>query len=122
MNKFTVLSKLISSITLLYLLPVFPVQGNPLLFNPTQWGGGSMVAMPMMIGPQFDSYAHIPAPGLMLSPFGPMPYETDRRSNPVTARNNEKGTKNKSQDSNSHDHDDQKAMDDLPVSFVSIPI
>lgn len=97
------------------------VNCNPLMFNPTPWASGPMFAMPMMMGPQFDPYSSMAIPQFMMapnSPYGSSPFETDRRSNPVSQRSNANGNKGKHSNSNSQ-NDDQKALDDLPVSFVS---
>lgn len=97
-----------------------PVVCNPILFNPAPWSGGSMFAMPMMVGQQFDPYTSVPMPQFLLaSPYSALPYESaDRRSNVATSRGHGSGPTSHSK-SPTTETDDQKALDDLPVSFVS---
>lgn len=92
---------------------------NPIAFDPTS---APMIALPpmplqapMFMGPQYDPFMgmHGPAQFYLGQQFGPMPSDTNRRSH-SGGKNSQKST------DESDDIDEQKALGDLPVSFVSV--
>lgn len=118
------------------------VQSQPILLNPASMVNGQMLAMPlvnpMMYGPQaLDPYSasmQIPQYLMAASPFGGMmpahlmpisPYDTvGRRSagrhNLLNPQSSQPKAGSHQQQRESPELDDQKAMEDLPVNFVSI--
>lgn len=113
-----------------------PISTNPIQFNPSPI---SLIAIPpprpvhplastngpLMFGPQFDAGYSPLAHGqyLYASPAafnGAMPLDASRRSLVGSAlfggRSSDKASNNKSPE----DSDEQKALSDIPLSFVSI--
>lgn len=108
---------LISAIVLVWHHSSGSVSANPI---PYEQNLTPLIAIPpmpipasMLMGPQYDPYItamQTPAQYLMSPPFGPMSpssYDTNRRTNSGREKNRGPET------------DEQKALGDLPVSFVS---
>lgn len=83
---------------------------------------------PMMMGPQMDPYASMQHQYFMAPPpmYGPMlsPFDANRRSlNGLVggARAAEKSSSNNNKNNNdNNESDEQKALGDIPLSFVSM--
>lgn len=106
---------LISAIVLVWYHSRSLVSSNPIPYEQTL---APLIAIPpmpvpgpMLMSPQYDPYMtamQTPAQYLMSPSYGTMPpFDTNRRTNPGRERNKAPET------------DEQKALGDLPVSFVS---
>lgn len=117
MSRMRIVIHLISTIVLVWHHSSCLVSSNPIPYESQNLA--PLIAIPsmpmpasMMMGPQYDPYMtsmQTPAQYLIRPPFGPMPdYDTNRRSN--SGREKSRGPET----------DEQKALGDLPVSFVSV--
>lgn len=113
---------LISAIILAYIHTRVPVLCNPIAFDPSTTPlmalGPMPLQAPMMMGPQYDPYGAMASNQYMYAQpqFLPMPpFETHRRSNSGLNRSGGRGNSKPPQEMT----DEQKALADLPVSFVS---
>lgn len=115
-------SSLVPLVLLLWLYSAAQTLCNPIGFDPSMAPYYMMPQIPMappfMMAPQFDPYTAMTAhnPYIYNSPFMPMHSAESRRSitqveKPIDRSANKAG--------NSADTDEQKALDGLPVSFVS---
>lgn len=100
------------------------VSANPIAFDPT---AAPLIAYqpmpiqpPMIMSPHYDPYATMQAPAqfIFTSPFGPLPFDSTRRSLPGLFKASDKSS-NKQKPQDATDNEEQKALGDLPVSFVS---
>lgn len=80
----------------------------------------------LMAGPQYDPYASMQMPQYVYGPspfhYGPMPYDSDRRSNGNNKKFGHNNNRNGPTQASGQDEmtDEQKALAGIPLSFVSI--
>lgn len=115
---------LLSAIIIVVFNSIVPILCSPIPYEPTLaplMGVPPMpIPAPMMMGPQFDLFASMQAPTqyILAPPFGQIPMDSNRRSIAGIFKPTDKSSNKPSNEPS----EDQKAMGDLPVSFVSIDI
>lgn len=80
------------------------------------------IPAPMLIGPQYeDPYSSLSQPTqfFLAPPFGPMAFDTNRRSLPPGLFKQSNKSSGKSSNSDPIESEERKALEDLPLSFVS---
>lgn len=111
-----------AAIVLITIQSIAQISCNPIGYDPSMTPFFAMPHIPFtppfMIAPQFDPYAamHSHSPYLYSSPFAPMQAESRRSAPLFAAKPIERTTRTKV---NEPDNDEQKALEGLPVSFVS---
>lgn len=82
------------------------------------------IPAPMLIGPQYeDPYSSLSQPTqfFLASPFGPMAFNTDRRSLPPRLFKQSNKSSGKALN-DPIESEERKALEDLPLSFVSFTL